>query len=115
MKKNSRGRKVSLKINPGTLNVNVAVDKPLLDFPSGTVVEIVGFEAGRGLKQRLLALGLVPGAVVYLMEKNHGPVRLCINNTRLALGRGVAAKVRAREAVEEPDVACGADDSCPRR
>lgn len=71
--------------------------KSLLEFDVGTTVRVVKINAGLGLKQRLLALGLVPGADIYVVENRHGPVRLWFNNSRIAIGRGVAAKILAAE------------------
>jgi ferrous iron transport protein A len=78
-------------------------------------LRIVKIDAGRGLKQRLLALGLVPGADLYLLANKHGPVKLCFNSSRLALGRGVAAKILASRAGEEPCPEGCAEESCPHR
>jgi len=72
-----------------------------LEFDVGTTVRVVKIDAGRGLKQRLLALGLVPGANIYVVENRYGPVRLWFNNSRIAIGRGVAAKILAAEAPKD--------------
>jgi ferrous iron transport protein A len=88
--------------------------KSLLEFARGATVRVVKIDAGRGLKQRLLSLGLVPGADIYILDNAHGPVRLCFNNSRIALGRGVAAKVLATVAPEEPCAECAPDEFCPK-
>jgi ferrous iron transport protein A len=88
--------------------------KSLLEFGRGSTVRVVKIDAGRGLKQRLLALGLVPGADIYILDNAHGPVRLCFNSSRIALGRGVAAKILAALAPEEQCPECEPDESCPK-
>jgi len=87
--------------------------KSLLEFDVGTTVRVVKIDAGRGLKQRLLALGLVPGADIYLLAKGYGPVKVCFNSSRIALGRGVAAKILARAVAEDACAGCDKSESCP--
>lgn len=67
----------------------------LSTVPAGQRVRLVGVEAGRGLSAHLAAMGLVPGAEV-LMVRNEGagPALVEVKGTRLALGRGMAAKIR---------------------
>jgi ferrous iron transport protein A len=89
--------------------------KSLLAFHVGQTLRVVRIDAGRGLKQRLLALGLVPGADLYLMENRHGPVKLCFNNSRIALGRGVAAKVYATPSPADSYPECAATETCPKK
>lgn len=89
--------------------------KSLLEFDRGTTVRVVRIDAGRGLKQRLLSLGLVPGADIYLLDNRHGPVKLCFNNSRIAVGRGIAAKVLATPAPDDVCPECEADESCPKK
>jgi ferrous iron transport protein A len=60
----------------------------------GIVHTLVG---GRGFVSRLAALGFTVGAPV-TMVRNHGqgPVIVLVRDTRIALGRGEAAKVLVR-------------------
>ena len=87
--------------------------KSLLEFDRGATVRVVKIDAGRGLKQRLLSLGLVPGADIYVLDNRHGPVKLCFNNSRIAVGRRVAAKVLATAAPDTVRPECETDESCP--
>ena len=89
--------------------------KSLLEFDPGTTVRVVRINAGRGLKQRLLSLGLVPGADIYVLDNRHGPVKLCFNNSRIAVGRGVAAKVLAAAASDDVCPECETDEPCPKK
>jgi Fe2+ transport system protein FeoA len=87
----------------------------LLEFRPGATLRVVKIEAGRGLKQRLLSLGLVPGADLYLMDNRHGPVKLCFKNSRIAIGRGVAAKIYATPSPATPLPECAEAETCPRK
>lgn len=89
--------------------------KSLLEFRPGETLRVVKIDAGRGLKQRLLSLGLVPGAELYLMDNRHGPVKLCFNNSRIAIGRGVAAKVYAAPSPADTCPECAEDETCPKK
>jgi ferrous iron transport protein A len=93
----------------------VTPPQSLLAFRVGQTLRVVKIDAGRGLKQRLLALGLVPGADLYLMENRHGPVKLCFNNSRIAIGRGVAAKVYATLSPADSRPECAETETCPKR
>ncbi|MFW6161375.1 MAG: FeoA family protein [Planctomycetota bacterium] len=67
----------------------------LSSVAAGQRVRVVGLDAGRGLSAHLAAMGLVPGVEV-LMVRNQGagPALIEVKGTRLALGRGMAAKIR---------------------
>jgi ferrous iron transport protein A len=93
----------------------LAEAKSLLEYETGATLRVVKINAGRGLKQRLLALGLVPGADLFLVENRHGPVKLCFNSSRIAIGRGVAAKILASPATDEVCPECIVEETCPRK
>ena len=59
---------------------------------TGTVVEVLG---GHGLTRRLDALGIRPGKKVTKISSTlfHGPVMLRVDNTRVAVGFGMARKI----------------------
>jgi ferrous iron transport protein A len=58
---------------------------------TGVVHELTG---GRGFISRLAALGFTPGTKILMVQNfDHGPVIVNIRDTRIALGRGEAAKV----------------------
>ena len=68
---------------------------PLSSAPRGARVRVVGVDAGRGLATRLAAMGLVPGVEVLIVRNaGSGPAVVEVKGTRLALGRGMAAKIR---------------------
>jgi ferrous iron transport protein A len=59
---------------------------------TGTVIQILG---GRGLTQRLEALGIRPGKKVTKISSAffRGPITLRVNHTQVALGFGMANKI----------------------
>jgi ferrous iron transport protein A len=57
----------------------------------GVVYELAG---GWGFMSRLATLGFTPGAELTMVQNfGHGPLIVNIRGTRIALGRGEAAKV----------------------
>ena len=58
----------------------------------GIVVEVLG---GRGLIQRLDALGIRPGKKVTKLSSTlfRGPIMLRVNNSQVAIGFGMARKI----------------------
>ena len=69
----------------------------LSDVTQGSRARLTGMDAGHGLRARLAAMGLVPGVEV-LMVKNEGggPAVVEVKGSRLALGRGMARKIRVK-------------------
>jgi len=62
----------------------------------GMVAELLG---GRGVLGRMTALGFTPGAEVRMLQNfGHGPLIVLLRDTRVALGRGEASKVRVTRA-----------------
>ena len=57
----------------------------------GAVVELRG---GRGFIARLAPLGFTPGVPLTMVQNyGHGPLIVRVRDTRIALGRGEAAKI----------------------
>ena len=74
------------------METNMAV--PLSLIGEGQTVNVVNINAGKGLKARLTALGLLPKArIMVLRNGGCGPFVVRIKNTRMALGRGVVEKI----------------------
>jgi Fe2+ transport system protein FeoA len=60
----------------------------------GRRVRLRAIEAGRGLRARLAAIGLVPGVELEVIRNNNrGPFIVAVRESRLMLGRGVAWKI----------------------
>jgi ferrous iron transport protein A len=61
---------------------------------TGVITDLLG---GHELVSRLAALGFTPGAPVTMVQNyGHGPIIVTIRDTRIALGRGEAGKVRVK-------------------
>lgn len=67
----------------------------LAEIPTNCSAQVVGIEAGRRATQRLSGLGITPGTVIKRLSSApfHGPIQVAVRGTRLALGRGLAAKI----------------------
>lgn len=66
----------------------------LSEVTPGDDVVIRSFRGGPGLNQRLASLGFTPGAHVQMVQNYmHGPLIVFVRGTRVALGRGEAAKI----------------------
>jgi ferrous iron transport protein A len=67
----------------------------LAEMKTGQTGVVVGVLGGRGLIQRLDALGIRPGKKVTKLSSTlfRGPVTLRVNNSRVAVGFGMARKI----------------------
>lgn len=73
--------------------------RPLSSLFPGEVGIIEAVAGGRGFMSRLAALGFIPGAEVTMVQNfGHGPLIVLARNTRVALGRGEAAKIWVKRA-----------------
>ena len=60
----------------------------------GECARLVNVEAGQGLKQRLAAMGLVPGVALRIIHNQAwGPLVVEVRGSRIILGRGMADRV----------------------
>lgn len=75
-----------------TINPEIS-DRPLAQVPSGQRVRITGYQGGRMLRARLLALGLNLGREVDILQNNRGLIIVALNGGRVALGRGISQKI----------------------
>jgi Fe2+ transport system protein FeoA len=75
-----------------TNNLEVT-DRPLAQVPPGQKVRITGYQGGRMLRARLLALGLNLGREVDILQNNRGLIIVGLNGGRVALGRGISQKI----------------------
>ncbi len=69
---------------------------PLIMIPPGRLVEVVNINAGVGLWERLIGMGIRPGTKIQVLANDYRGVIVGINNTRYALGRGMAEKILVR-------------------
>jgi len=69
--------------------------KTLSDLPVGAHGVVDGLCGGRGFIGRLAVLGFTVGAEVAVVQNyGRGPIIVAVRDTRVALGRGEAAKIR---------------------
>ena len=67
---------------------------PLSQLEPGRRARVSTVQGGRGLTQRLAALGVIPGTEVELVQTGFGgPVILRVRESRVILGHGMAHKV----------------------
>jgi len=68
--------------------------KILSQVDEGEMVSVVSVYGGRGLRNRLTAMGLLPKSQIRVVRNGgRGPFVISIKNLRIALGRGVADKI----------------------
>jgi DtxR family transcriptional regulator, Mn-dependent transcriptional regulator len=70
----------------------------LIDMAEGSKGSVFGIDGGEKAVRRLEDMGLTPGAKVRIVRSApfSGPVEVCIRDSCLVLGRGVASKVFVR-------------------
>lgn len=67
---------------------------PLAVAAEGELLRIAAIDPGKRFQHRLLDLGLAVGAEIRIVRRGgDGPLLIGINDTRLALGHGMAAKI----------------------
>lgn len=68
----------------------------LLDTPKNKTVRILTYEGGIGVGFKLRQLGLCPGREIKVLRyaPMGGPVMIDIDGRSVALGRGIAARVK---------------------
>lgn len=78
---------------------------PLSAVAPGETVELVAIQEGRRIRKRLADLGLSTGLTVRVVQNSFmGPLILAIKeDSRLAIGRGVAHKIRVRPCRPQED------------
>ncbi len=69
---------------------------PLIYAKPGEVLHIRSIGGGRNLSKRLAEMGLYPGSTIKIISNQGGPVIIAVGETRLAIGRGMAAKIFVR-------------------
>ena len=65
----------------------------LYEVKEGDRVRILNITGGHGVKNRLAAIGLFPGAEVKVVKSPPGPVIVEVAGSRVAIGQGMAKKV----------------------
>jgi len=66
----------------------------LSEMPTGEDATILAFQGGRMVTNRLASLGFTPGVRVTMVQNyGRGPLIVTVRGTRVALGRGEAARI----------------------
>ncbi|MCC6147667.1 MAG: ferrous iron transport protein A [Anaerolineaceae bacterium] len=66
---------------------------PLSMSGVGEKVRLESIRGGDNVTKRLLALGLVPGAELRVVQAEGGPLIISVRDSRIAIGRGMAYHV----------------------
>lgn len=75
--------------------------KPLAFASPNRCVEVVEISGGRSIDLRLKEIGIFPGVRIKVILNEGGPVVVSLQNSRFALGRGIALKIFVKEINEE--------------
>ncbi len=71
---------------------------PLSSLKPGERGIIVTLQGGPGFRNRLLGMGITPGAIIQVVEVyNPGPIVVNVSGTRFALGQGMASRILVRK------------------
>ena len=82
---------VKAKVKKNYTLTNIASTRP------GKQVELVGVDAGRNLRGRLLALGFIKGSIITVISnEGNGPLLIKVGESRLTIGRGMAESIQVR-------------------
>jgi len=73
----------------------------LLEIKEGREVKVVKINGGCGLKKRLAAIGIYPGATIKVIKLPPGPFIIEAAGSRFALGKGMASKIEVEEVGDE--------------
>lgn len=64
--------------------------------PTGQRVRVVDITAGQRVAHRLAELGITRGVELQLLQDTGNPLLIAVRDTRLALERGIAHKIRVQ-------------------
>lgn len=71
----------------------------LINMKEGSSPVLVAVEGGMEVEKRLADMGFLPGETVQVLHNTgHGPVTVMIKGSKIALGHGLAQKIRVKEA-----------------
>ena len=76
----------------------------LSEVRSGQKVKLISIEAGRGLINRLVSMGLLPNVEITVINNSHpGPFVINVKGSKIMLGRGMANKILVCSCDHEKD------------
>jgi ferrous iron transport protein A len=71
----------------------MTMDKNLLALNKGDAGKVKFIDAGKVATKRLYEMGFNTNAPLKIIKNDSGPVIVCLAGNRVALGRGLAAKI----------------------
>ncbi|GEM_PF-515747 len=64
----------------------------------GETYTMLGLEGGHRFKEKVYSMGLNPGVKFKILQNSgRGPVELQVRQTKLAIGRGMTARIKIRK------------------
>jgi len=83
---------------PPRLTRNSGSPIPLAFLPVGSEGQIIEFQGGRGMMQKMAEMGFTQFTKVRVVSSNFpGPVLVDVKDSRIALGCGIAMKIIVNE------------------
>lgn len=71
---------------------------PLIFGKSGEEFEVATIQGGKGFLKKLMEMGIYSGIRVRIvLNPGNGPIIIALSDTRIALGKGMAAKIIVRK------------------
>ena len=72
----------------------------LNEMEPGEQGKIITIQGGRGIRQKLSLRGVSEGSVVRMISCYHGPIIIEVSRSMVALGRGIARKIRVKGGID---------------
>lgn len=69
------------------------MNKILLNLKKGDTGNVKSISAGKDATRRLYEIGFNTGAPVRVVKNDSGPVIVCLDGNKIAIGRGLADKI----------------------
>jgi len=87
----------SSKSGGGRKTVNTSSSLYLSNASVGETYTMLGLEGGQRFREKIYSMGLNPGVKFKILQNSgHGPVELQVRQTKLAIGRGMTARIKIR-------------------
>ena len=81
-----------------TTNTRPANGLYLDNAVEGKTYAMLGLEGGQAFREKIYSMGLNPGVKFkILLNPGYGPIQLEVRRTKLAIGRGMAHRIKIRE------------------
>ncbi len=82
----------------GTDNISAGNELYLSEARIGKAYTMIGLMGGQAFREKIYSMGLNPGVKFkILINSGHGPIELEVRQTKLAIGRGMARKIKIKE------------------